>query len=139
MDALDEAVRLVAADLRGAVLDLLELQEPLVGMLVWAAAVFAAVVAQDRLQLHAVLCKEGQRVVVLDLNGGHWHLGSLEPWRQGAADAVQHGLDVDLADFLQRARKEGVYGHKFGDSAEMGESVDSWLTTVTATSLPSRR
>ncbi len=29
-----------------------------------------------------------------------------------AAEAVEHGLDVDLADALEGAREEGVHGHK---------------------------
>ena len=71
VEPLDEAVRLGPADIRGAVFDLLELQEELVGMLVRPAAVLAVVVAEDRLHLRDVHLEEGQHVVVEDLNGGH--------------------------------------------------------------------
>lgn len=89
MEALDEAVRLGPADLRGAVFDLLELQEELVGVLVRPAAVLAAVVAQDRLDLHGVLLEERQCVVVQNLNGGHRHLRGVQPGPDEAAEAVE--------------------------------------------------
>ena len=89
MEAFDEAVRLGPADLRGAVFDLLELDEELVGVLVRPAAVLAAVVAQDRLDLHSVLLEEGQRVDVQDLNGRDRHLRGVEPGPDEAAEAVQ--------------------------------------------------
>ena len=79
VEPLDEAVGLGSADLRGAVLDVLELQEELVGVLVGSAAVLAAVVAQDRPDLYGVLFEEGQRVVVQDLNRGHRHLAGIVP------------------------------------------------------------
>ena len=112
VEPLDEAVRLGPPDLRGAVLDVLELQEELVGVLVRPAAVLASVVAQDRPDLYALLLEEGQHVVVQDLDGGHRHLRAVEPGPAEAAEAVQHGLDVDLADALERTREEGVHGHK---------------------------
>ena len=101
MDPLDEAVGLRPADLLGAVFDLLELQEEFVGVLVGPAAVLASVVAQDRVDLHSVLLEEGQRVVVQDLNGRDRHLRGGGPGPDDAAEAVQQGLDVDLADALR--------------------------------------
>ena len=47
-----------------------------------------------------------------NLDGGHRHLRGVEPSPDVAAEAVQHGLDVDLADALDRPREEGVHGHK---------------------------
>ena len=47
VEPLDEAVRLEPPDLRGSVLDVLQLQEELVGVFVRPAAVLAPVVAQD--------------------------------------------------------------------------------------------
>ena len=61
------------AHLRLPVLDLLELCEQLVRVLILAAAVLAPVVAQHRLDLHAVLLEEGEHVVVQDLGGRHRH------------------------------------------------------------------
>ena len=89
MEPLDEAVGLGSADLRGAVFDLLKLQEELVAVLVGPAALLAAVVAQDRLHLHAVLFEEGQRVVVQDLHRGQGDLGGVEPGPDEAAEAVE--------------------------------------------------
>ena len=113
MEALDVAVRLRPADRGGAVFDLLELQEELIGVLVRPTAVLASVegrirwIAQDRLDLQAVVLEERQRVIVQDLNGGHRHLGGVEPGPNVAAEAVEHSLDVDLANALERAREEG--------------------------------
>ena len=64
VEALDEAVRLGSSHPRGSVLDVLQLQEELVRVFVRPAAILAPVVAQDRLDLHAVPLEEGQRVVV---------------------------------------------------------------------------
>ena len=66
-----------------------------------------------------MLLEEGQRVVVQDLNGRDRHLRGVEPGPDEAAEAVQHGLDVDLADALQRAREEGVHGHKFARGVDL--------------------
>ena len=59
VEPLDEAIGLRPADPGGAVLDVLELQEELVGVAVRPAAVRAPVVAQDGPHLHAVLLEEG--------------------------------------------------------------------------------
>ena len=88
VEALDEAVGLGPPHLGRAVLDVLQLQEELVGMLVRPAAVLAPVVAQDRLHLDAVLLEEGQHVVVQDLDRGHRHLARVEPGPDVAAEAV---------------------------------------------------
>ena len=123
VEPLDEAVRLGSADLRGAVFDLLELEEELVGVLVRSAAVLAAVVAEYRLHLRDVHLEEGQHVVVQDLNGGHRHLRCVEPGPDEAAEAVQDGLDVDLAHALQRTGEEGVNGYKFACGIDLDVSL----------------
>ena len=53
------------------------------------------------------------------LNGRDRHLRGVEPDPDEAAEAVDHGLDVDLADAFQRAREEGVHGHKFACSVDL--------------------
>ena len=73
MEPFDEAVRLRTAHRRLPVLDLLELEEQLVGVPVVAAAVLAPVGAPDRLDLHVLLLEEGQHGVVQELDGGHRH------------------------------------------------------------------
>ena len=54
-----------------------------------------------------------EEVVVQDLNGGHRHSAGVEPGPDEAAEAVEHGLDVDLSEAPERAREEGGDGHKF--------------------------
>ena len=67
----------------------LKQQEELVGMLVQSAVVLAAVVAQDRLDLHGMLLEEEQRTVIQDLNGSHRRLRGVEPGPDIAAESVQ--------------------------------------------------
>ena len=62
-----EPVRLRPARLRPPVLDLLELEEQLVGVPVLSVAELAPVVAEDRPDLHAVLLEEREYVVVQHL------------------------------------------------------------------------
>lgn len=59
-----------------------------------------------------MLLEEGRHVVVPDLDRAHGHRRRVEPGRDMAAEAVEHGLGVDLAAAPERARKEGVHGHK---------------------------
>ena len=47
-------------------------------------------------------------MVVQDLNGRDRHLRGVEPGPDEAAEAVQHGLDVDLAHALQRVPAKKV-------------------------------
>ena len=72
-------------------------------------------------------------------DGGHRHLRGVESGPDVAAEAIEHRLDVDLADALERAREEGVHGHKFPSGmdfnvalAELGvEAVDRIRSTPT--------
>ena len=59
-------------------------------------------------------------MVVQDLDRGHRHLAGVEPGPDVAAEAVQHRLDVDLADALERTREEGGNGHKLRRGLDFG-------------------
>ena len=100
VEALDEAIGLRPAHLRGPVLDALELQEELLGMPVGPAAELASVVAEDGPDRNPVLLEEGQHVVVRDLYRRQGHLARVETTPGMAAEAVQHGLQVDLPHAL---------------------------------------
>lgn len=64
-----------------------------------------AVGAQDRPHPRAVRFEEGLGAVVQGLNSGDRHLAGAEPRRDEEAEAVEDGLDVDLADAFQRVRQ----------------------------------
>src|SRR3546814_21185778 len=94
MQAFDKAVGLRALDAGGTVLDLLELEEQLVGMAaVRPAAELAAVVAQDRGDLGLVLLKGRQHVGVDQVHGGDRHLVGVEPG---------HGVEIGRASCRER-------------------------------------
>ena len=86
-------------------LDVLQLREELVGVTVRSAAVLAPVVAQDGPDLYTLLLEEWQHMVVQDLDGRDRYLARVESGPDVAAEAVEHGLDVDLADALEPAKK----------------------------------
>ena len=69
MEALDEAVGLGSADLGGAVLDLVQLEEQLLAMAVGATAELTPVVAQYGRDPCLVRLEGGQDVVVHDVTG----------------------------------------------------------------------
>ena len=106
------AVRLRAADLSGAVLDLFQLQEQFVRMVVRAATELTAVVREHRCDLGVVRFKGRNHVVVHDVHGGHRQFGGVEPPPGVAGEAIDDGLQIDLAHALERADKEGVHGHQ---------------------------
>lgn len=70
MQAFDDAVRLRALDPGGAVLDLLQLEEQLVGVLVGSSAELATVVGEHRIDLGALRLEGGEHVVVHEVHGG---------------------------------------------------------------------
>ena len=72
MPTLDNAVGLRPIDPGSLVLDILELQEQLVGMAVLAAAQLAAVVGQHGVDLGSVRLKGRQHIIVDQLDGGDW-------------------------------------------------------------------
>jgi len=89
---LDNAVGLGPTDPGPLVLDAFELEEQLVWMLVWAAAEFAAIVAQHCLNVCVMLLEGGQHVVVEQLHGGHRQLVGIEAAPGVAAGAVDRSL-----------------------------------------------
>ena len=85
MQSLDKAVALRPAHPGCPVLNPLQLQEQLVGMVVRAPTELAPVIRQD----------------------------GIDPRPGVATVAVQHGLQIHLANPLERADKEGVDRHQF--------------------------
>jgi hypothetical protein len=98
MQALDDAVGLGPFDPGSPVGDAFQLQEQLVGMLVWAAAEFAPVVGQHRLDHRIVLLEGGEHVIVHQMDGSKWQLVGVQPGPGMAGMAVDGGLEIDLAD-----------------------------------------
>ena len=78
VQALDDAVGLRTPDAGSLVLDAFELQEQLIGMLVLAAAEFAAIIAQHGLDSGGLCLEAWQHVVVEQLHGGQRQLVGIE-------------------------------------------------------------
>ena len=93
-----------------AVLDVLELKEQLIWVTVRTAAELAAVVAEHGLHTDPVLIEERQHVVMHHLHRRERELARVEPASGVAAEAIEHGLQVHLADPLQRSDEERVHG-----------------------------
>ncbi len=91
----------------------LQLQEQLVGMMVRAPAELAPVVRQDGIDPRLVSLEERQHRFVEHMDRGDWQLAGVEPPPSVAAVAVQHGLQIHLANPLERADEEGVDRHQF--------------------------
>ena len=108
VQSLDDAVGLRARDPSRAMLDLLELQEQLVRMLVGPPAELAAVVGQHAVDRGAVGLEGRDDVVVHQVDGGDRQLARLEPRPGVAAVAVDHGLQIELADALKGADEKRV-------------------------------
>ena len=108
VQAFDDAVRLRSPDPGGAVLDLFQLQEQLVGMPVGPAAELAAVVGQHGLDPGLVLLEGRDDIVVHQVHGGDRQLVGIESRPSVAAVAVDRGLQIDFADALEGADEEGV-------------------------------
>lgn len=109
---LDEAIALRPSHLGRAVLDLFELEEQLIWVMIFAAAEFSAVVAQHRADPGIVRLEEGQHVVVEHMNGRDGQLVGVQAPPGVAAEAVDDGLQVDLADAFECADEEGIDGHQ---------------------------
>ena len=92
VQALDDAVGLRALHLGASVLDALELQEQLVGMLVVSPAELPSIVRQHRLHLGLMGLEGRQDVVVQQLYGGDRQLVGIEPGPGVAAVAVDGRL-----------------------------------------------
>ena len=91
-----------AADPRRAVLDVVQRQVQFVGVALGAAEL-AAVVGQDRLHLQAPTSVLRQDVVMEDQRGMLRHLRRVQVPEGVGAIGVHHGLEVHLADALERA------------------------------------
>ncbi len=91
----------------------LQLQEQLVGVMVRAPAELAPVVRQDGIDPRLVSLEERQDRFVEHMDRGHRQLAGVEPSPGVAAVAVQHGLQIHLAHPLECADEEGVDRHQF--------------------------
>ena len=88
IQSLDDAVGLRTLDPSGAVLDLLQLQEQLIGMLIRPAAELAAVVGERGLDLGRVRLEGWDDVGVHQVDGGDRQLVGVEPGLSMATVAV---------------------------------------------------
>lgn len=106
---LDKAVALGPAHLDGPVLNPLQLQEPLVRMMVRASAELTPVVRKDGIDPRLVSLAERQYRFV----GGHRQLASVEPSPGVTAVAVLHCLQIYLANPLECVGEAGADRHQF--------------------------
>lgn len=120
---LDEAVGLGRAHLRRAVLDVLEGEQQLVGMLLRPAAELQAVVGQDSAHGHAQSLVEGQDAIPEEIAGGDGHLRVVDLGEGERAEGVDHDLDLDLADALERAPVEGVLVEEVAGAGHPGATA----------------
>ena len=93
--------------MRGALRRAVERQVELIRMLLGAAEL-AAVVGQHRAHRQIELAIEGQHLVVQHRDGRFGLLGDVQEAERVAAEGIHHGMQVDLADALERADEEGV-------------------------------
>lgn len=105
---LDDAVRLGPLDPGDAVLDLLELQELIVGVAIRPAIKLLAVVGENGLDAGAGRLESRQHVIVHLLDRGGRQLRSVDPGPGVAAVAVDRSLQVDPANAVQHAHEERV-------------------------------
>ncbi len=113
MQPLDKAVALRPAHLGCPVLNPLQLQEQFVGMMVWAPTELATVIRQDGIDPSLMGFKERQHRFIEHMNRGFRQLAGVEPSPSMATVAVQHCLQIHLANSLERADEEGVDRHQF--------------------------
>lgn len=106
MQPLDKAVALRPAHLGGSVLNPLQLQEQLVGMVVRAPTELAPVIRQDGIDPCLVGFKEWQHRFVKHMDRGDGQFAGVEPPLGVAAIAVQHGLQIHLTDPLSAPTKK---------------------------------
>ena len=94
-------------------LDSFELKEQFEGMVIRPTAVFAAVIRQHGFYPYGVLFEERQHIVIQDMDSGDRHLARVQPAKSKTAEAVDDGLQINLADAFERADKERVYRNQF--------------------------
>ncbi len=113
MQSLDKAVALRPAHPGCPVPNPLQLQEQFVGMMVRAPTELAPVIRQDGIDPCLVGFKEWQHRFIEHMYRGDGQLAGVEPPPGVATVAVQHGLQIHLANPLERADEEGVDRHQF--------------------------
>ena len=106
--AFDEAVGARRPDLGGAMVDVLQGEQQLVGMLLGTATVFPAIVGEDRAYDDPEGLGEGEDAIVEQIARGGRHLGGVDLGEGERAEDVDDDLDVDLADALEGTPVEGV-------------------------------
>ena len=111
----DEAVALWPPILGGAVLDLFELKEQLIRMLILPAAELAAVVAEYCADFGVVSLEEGQHVIIEHMHGRDGQFAGVEAAPGVAAEAVDDGLQIDLANPFEGTDEEGIDSDQFAD------------------------
>lgn len=111
MEALDYAVGLRTLDPCGAVFDLFQLQEELIGMLIWPPQNSRPLSESTTSILPPWASKVGS-TSLLSVYGGNRQLGGVESGPGMAGMAIDGRLHVDLADPLQSADEEGVDRHQ---------------------------
>lgn len=94
MQPLDKAVALRPVHLGCPVFNPPQLQEQLVGMMVWASAELAPVVRQDGIDPRLVSLEERQDRFIEHMERGHRQLAGVEPHLGVAAVAAQHSLQI---------------------------------------------
>lgn len=88
-------------------------------MVVRAPAELAPVVRQDGIDLCLMGFEERQYRFIEHMNRSHRQLAGVAPSPGVAAVAVQHGLQIHLANPLERADEEGVDRHQFSGVVDL--------------------
>lgn len=96
--------------------DLVQRQVKLVGMALGAAEL-AAIVGQHRTDRQIELAIERQHVIVQHRNGRLRLLGDVQEAEGVAAERIDHGVQIDLADALQIANEERVLAEQLARTA----------------------
>lgn len=109
MQAVDKTISLRPVHLGGTVSNPLKLQEHLVGMMVRAPTELTPVVRQDGIDPH----KERRLRFVERMGRGHRQLAGVEASLGVATVALQHGLQIHIANLLERTDENGVDGHQY--------------------------
>ncbi len=82
-------------------------------MVVRAPTELAPVVRRDGIDPRLVGLEKRQHCFIEHMNRGHWKLAGVELSPSMATVAVQHGLQIHLANPLECADEEGVDCHQF--------------------------
>ncbi len=113
MKSLDKAVALRPAHPGCPVLNPLQLQEQLAGMVVRSSTELAPVIRQDGIDPCLVGLEKRQHRFIEHMNRGHRQLAGVESSSGVATVAVQHCLQIHLTNPLEHADEDGVDRHQF--------------------------